>query len=188
MRGSRRGPAGSRVEFLPNAPANGCVGLEGSPAGGLRHHSLPLHDAEIAPRNRGVPRAQASHFHPRCTAVSGSKLASGGACHDVDRHVHVQHLPDHRLHSCIWAECASLARTRQSCHYLGHGRSNFLWLPVMGAFSDRVGRRPLLFGCTILVLLTAYPALSWLIGFASFQRLLSVQLWLSFLYGSYKCT
>ena len=63
-----------------------------------------------------------------------------------------------------------------------------LWLPVMGAFSDRVGRRPLLFGCTILVLLTAYPALSWLIGFASFQRLLSVQLWLSFLYGSYKCT
>jgi len=68
---------------------------------------------------------------------------------------------------------------------LGTGVSNFLWLPVMGAFSDRVGRRPLLFGCTILVLLTAYPALSWLTGAASFQRLLAVQLWLSFLYGSY---
>ena len=68
---------------------------------------------------------------------------------------------------------------------LGTGVSNFLWLPVMGALSDRVGRRPLLFGCTILVLLTAYPALSWLTGSASFQRLLAVQLWLSFLYGSY---
>ena len=48
------------------------------------------------------------------------------------------------------------------------GISNFLWLPIMGALSDRVGRRPLLFGCTILVLLTAYPALSWLTGSASF--------------------
>jgi MFS family permease len=68
---------------------------------------------------------------------------------------------------------------------LGTGVSNFLWLPIMGAVSDRVGRRPLLFGCTILVLLTAYPALLWLAGSASFLRLLAVQLWLSFLYGSY---
>jgi MHS family citrate/tricarballylate:H+ symporter-like MFS transporter len=68
---------------------------------------------------------------------------------------------------------------------LSTGVSNFLWLPIMGAFSDRVGRRPLLFGCTILVLLTAYPALSWLAGSPSFLRLLAVQLWLSFLYGSY---
>jgi MFS family permease len=68
---------------------------------------------------------------------------------------------------------------------LSTGVSNFLWLPVMGAFSDRVGRRPLLFGCTILVLFTAYPALSWLAASPSFLRLLGVQLWLSFLYGSY---
>src|SRR5205085_4869529 len=51
--------------------------------------------------------------------------------------------------------------------------------------SDRVGRRPLLFGSTGLVLLTAYPALLWLTSAASFGRLLSVELWLSFLYGSY---
>jgi MFS transporter, MHS family, citrate/tricarballylate:H+ symporter len=55
----------------------------------------------------------------------------------------------------------------------------------MGALSDRVGRRPLLFVCTVLVLLTAYPALSWLTAAASFYRLLSVELWLSFLYASY---
>ena len=65
------------------------------------------------------------------------------------------------------------------------GVSNFFWLPVMGALSDRVGRRPLLFGCTILVLLTAYPALSWLTTAASFSRLLGVELWLSFLYASF---
>ncbi|HXB72558.1 MAG TPA: MFS transporter [Candidatus Acidoferrales bacterium] len=65
------------------------------------------------------------------------------------------------------------------------GISNFLWLPVMGALSDRVGRRPLLFVCTVLVLLTAYPSLSWLTTAASFSRLLGVELWLSFLYASY---
>jgi MFS family permease len=65
------------------------------------------------------------------------------------------------------------------------GASNLFWLPVMGALSDRVGRRPLLFACTILMLISAYPAMLWLVGDASFSRLLIVELWLSFLYGSY---
>lgn len=65
------------------------------------------------------------------------------------------------------------------------GVSNFVWLPVMGALSDRVGRMPLLIGSTLLALLTAYPALSWLAASPSFARLLTVELWLSFLYGSY---
>jgi metabolite-proton symporter len=65
------------------------------------------------------------------------------------------------------------------------GISNFIWLPVMGAFSDRIGRKPLLLGATILAILTAYPALSWLVANPSFGNLLMVELWLSFLYGSY---
>ncbi|KAF1053826.1 MAG: Proline/betaine transporter [Stenotrophomonas maltophilia] len=65
------------------------------------------------------------------------------------------------------------------------GASNFFWLPVMGALSDRIGRRPLLLAATLLALLTAYPALSWLVADPSFARLLVVELWLSFLYGSY---
>lgn len=65
------------------------------------------------------------------------------------------------------------------------GVSNFIWLPIMGAFSDRIGRKPLLLGATILAILTAYPALSWLVADPSFARLLIVELWLSFLYGSY---
>ena len=40
------------------------------------------------------------------------------------------------------------------------GASNFLWLPIMGAVSDRIGRRPMLAAVSMLALLTAYPALS----------------------------
>lgn len=65
------------------------------------------------------------------------------------------------------------------------GASNLFWLPVMGSLSDRVGRRPLLLACTLLMLVTAYPAMLWLVHDSSFTRLLVVELWLSFLYGSY---
>ena len=65
------------------------------------------------------------------------------------------------------------------------GVSNLVWLPVMGAVSDRVGRKPLLYACTGLMLLTAYPAMVWLTGAPSFGRMLAVELWLSFLYASY---
>ncbi|MBV9507669.1 MAG: MFS transporter [Acidobacteriia bacterium] len=65
------------------------------------------------------------------------------------------------------------------------GLSNFIWLPLMGALSDRVGRRPLLALFSILALLTAYPALAWLVSAPSFARLLAVALWFSMIFGSY---
>jgi len=65
------------------------------------------------------------------------------------------------------------------------GLSNFIWLPIMGALSDRVGRRPLLIACTLLMLASAYPALRWLVDSPSFAKLLAVELWFSFVYGSY---
>ena len=65
------------------------------------------------------------------------------------------------------------------------GVSNFFWLPVMGALSDRTGRRPVLAAFTVLALLTVYPALSWLSAAPSFERMLYVELWLSFIYASY---
>ena len=65
------------------------------------------------------------------------------------------------------------------------GISNLIWLPIMGALSDRVGRRPLLVACTLLMLASAYPAMLWLVDTPSFSRLLAVELWFSFLYGSY---
>ncbi len=63
--------------------------------------------------------------------------------------------------------------------------SNLFWLPVMGALSDRIGRKPILLVFSTLTLLTAYPVLAWLVGNASFGNMLIALLWLSFLYGSY---
>ncbi len=63
--------------------------------------------------------------------------------------------------------------------------SNFFWLPVMGALSDRIGRRPLLLVFSTLTALTAYPVLVWLVSAPGFGAMLAVLLWLSFLYASY---
>jgi len=65
------------------------------------------------------------------------------------------------------------------------GLSNLIWLPVMGAVSDRVGRRPILIACTVAMLVTSYPVMAWLAAGPSFARLMMVELWLSFLYASY---
>ncbi len=65
------------------------------------------------------------------------------------------------------------------------GLSNLFWLPVMGAVSDRVGRRPLLIAFASLALITAYPVMAWLVAAPSFDKLLAVELWLSFLFAGY---
>jgi MFS family permease len=65
------------------------------------------------------------------------------------------------------------------------GASNLCWLPIMGALSDRIGRRPLLASVGVLALLTPYPALAWLVNAPSFSRLMAVDLWFSFLFASY---
>lgn len=65
------------------------------------------------------------------------------------------------------------------------GISNFIWLPIGGAISDRIGRRPLLFMCTLLTIGISYPAMLWLVEAPSFTRLLAVVSFLSFIFGIY---
>jgi len=65
------------------------------------------------------------------------------------------------------------------------GLSNFIWLPVMGALSDKIGRWPIMALFSGLALFTAYPTLNWLVANPSYEHMLAVELWLSFLYGSY---
>ncbi|OUI85989.1 citrate-proton symporter [Acetobacter tropicalis] len=65
------------------------------------------------------------------------------------------------------------------------GMTNFLLLPVFGALSDRIGRKKLLITSTVLAILTAYPAMSWLVAAPSLLRLLTVELWLAIIYSIY---
>jgi len=65
------------------------------------------------------------------------------------------------------------------------GLSNFIWLPIGGAVSDRLGRRFLLIAFTLATLVTAYPAMMWLVSSPSITRLLVVELWFSCIFGCY---
>jgi MFS family permease len=65
------------------------------------------------------------------------------------------------------------------------GVSNFIWLFIGGAFSDRFGRRLPLLLTALAAIVTAYPLLAWLVAAPTFASLLAAGLWLSFLFGSY---
>jgi MFS transporter, MHS family, citrate/tricarballylate:H+ symporter len=65
------------------------------------------------------------------------------------------------------------------------GITNLLWVVSSGALSDFIGRKPILLTTTVLGLLTFYPALWWLTTSPSFWSLLTVELWFSFIYGTY---
>jgi MHS family citrate/tricarballylate:H+ symporter-like MFS transporter len=63
--------------------------------------------------------------------------------------------------------------------------ANFIWLPIGGALSDRIGRAPVLLGVAALVFVSAYPALRWLAFAPDFGKLLSVEMLFSFCFGLY---
>ncbi|PSO21047.1 MFS transporter [Bradyrhizobium sp. MOS003] len=66
--------------------------------------------------------------------------------------------------------------------------TNFFWNPVGGALSDRIGRKPVLITIACLSLVTAYPALHWLVAAPSFGKLLAVEMMFSFYFGVYSGT
>jgi len=66
--------------------------------------------------------------------------------------------------------------------------TNFIWNPVGGALSDRVGRRPVLLAIAGLSFVTAYPALLWLTAAPTFGKMLAVELMFSLYFGVYSGT
>jgi MHS family citrate/tricarballylate:H+ symporter-like MFS transporter len=66
--------------------------------------------------------------------------------------------------------------------------TNFLWNPVGGALSDRIGRKPVLLAIAGLSFVTAYPALLWLTAAPTFGKLLTVGMMFSFYFGMYSGT
>jgi MFS family permease len=65
------------------------------------------------------------------------------------------------------------------------GLSNLAWLPVGGVLTDRFGARPLMLLVTVTALLTAYPAMVWLVDDPNFSKLLAVLLLYSVYFGLY---
>lgn len=65
------------------------------------------------------------------------------------------------------------------------GVTNFVLLPVMGALSDRIGRRPLLIGATTLAAVMTYPLMRWLVAGPSFGGLLTAELLMAAVYATY---
>src|ERR1700759_3467876 len=68
------------------------------------------------------------------------------------------------------------------------GITNFIWNPVGGALSDRVGRKPVLLAIAGLSFVTAYPALLWLTSAPTFGRLFIVGMMFSLYFGVYSGT
>jgi MHS family citrate/tricarballylate:H+ symporter-like MFS transporter len=66
--------------------------------------------------------------------------------------------------------------------------TNFIWNPVGGALSDRIGRKPVLLAIAGLSFVTAYPALLWLTAAPTFGKMLAVELMFSFYFGVYSGT
>jgi MFS transporter, MHS family, citrate/tricarballylate:H+ symporter len=66
--------------------------------------------------------------------------------------------------------------------------TNFIWNPVGGAVSDRIGRKPVLLTIAILSFVTAYPALHWLSSAPTLAKLVAVQMMFSFYFGVYSGT
>ncbi len=65
------------------------------------------------------------------------------------------------------------------------GISNLVWLPIGGALSDRFGTRPLMLLATGAAIVTAYPAMLWLVDSPDLVRLIAVLFLYSLYFGLY---
>ena len=68
---------------------------------------------------------------------------------------------------------------------LAVGASNFIWLPIGGAISDRIGRSFMLYAVPITTIATVYPLMLWLADGPTIAKLLIVGLWVSLAFGLY---
>ncbi len=66
--------------------------------------------------------------------------------------------------------------------------TNFIWNPVGGALSDRIGRKPVLMAIAGLSFVTAYPVLMWLTAAPTFGKMLAVGMMFSLYFGVYSGT
>ena len=66
------------------------------------------------------------------------------------------------------------------------GFANLVWIPIMAALSDRVGRAPLLMAASATIAIVSYPCMEWLVSEPSLTRLFLVEMFLGSLYGMWQ--
>jgi MFS family permease len=66
------------------------------------------------------------------------------------------------------------------------GFANLVWIPLIAALSDKVGRAPLLLAAAAAIALTSYPSMEWLVAEPSLTRLFMVEMFLGSLYGMWQ--
>ena len=111
------------------------------------------------------------------------ELAGGYRRDDDGGDDHHRVLPDHRLCPTFGKKVLMLSASDSLLVTLLVAISNFFWLPVGGGAVRPLCRRSVLIAMTLLALATAWPALTMLANAPSFLMMLSVLLWLSFIYG-----
>jgi MFS family permease len=65
------------------------------------------------------------------------------------------------------------------------GVVNFTLLPLIGALSDRIGRRPILLAVSAVAAFTAFPVMRWLVSSPDFLNLLAVEVYFAAIFASY---
>jgi MFS family permease len=71
---------------------------------------------------------------------------------------------------------------------IGVAITTFVMIPVMAAVSDKVGRKPMLLGSSLIIAIVAYPTMSWLVSAPSFGTLLAVEVGFAVLYATYQAS
>jgi MFS family permease len=82
-------------------------------------------------------------------------------------------------------EVLHLSATRSMVVTALVGLSNFVWLPIGGALSDRIGRLPILVAMPVLFIALSGPLMLWLTAQPSFGRLIVLELAFSIAYALY---
>ena len=176
---------GVSLNYLIPAEQMTRLGLAHSAADRLPDHPVDPGPAPLAQGDRGVRGAKAPSDRRRGLAPDRRQLDGRAARHSAVRADDDDVLSHHRLYPDFRSAGAAFRARDNLIVTLCVGFSNFFWLPIGGAISDRIGRRPMLLALAAIALITAYPAMCWLVSEPSFARLLLVQLWFSFIFGTY---
>ena len=173
------------ANLMPPRSGRG-LGLAHSVLHRLRDRAVPLLHPPLARGDEGIRGAQSPPDDAADLRHARRRLAPRARRRGVGDHDHRVVLSHHRLHADLRPARAQSDRVPRPClATMAIAVSNFIWLPISGAVSDRIGRKP------ILRRLHGSRPSDRLSGAclagqrADFGKMLAVELWLSLIYAWY---